>query len=77
MEEFVRRLEETETAESRTTGLAFQPSKQDVFIATYPKCGTTWVSFMLHLLRSDCDTDFDEITEVKCFSKQIEFYNIF
>ena len=36
----------------------------DVFIATYPKCGTTLLQQMLHTLRTRGDMSFDEITEV-------------
>eukprot|EP00629_Pelagomonadales_sp_RCC1024_P017381 CAMPEP_0119269680 /NCGR_PEP_ID=MMETSP1329-20130426/6992_1 /TAXON_ID=114041 /ORGANISM="Genus nov. species nov., Strain RCC1024" /LENGTH=328 /DNA_ID=CAMNT_0007269681 /DNA_START=180 /DNA_END=1163 /DNA_ORIENTATION=+ len=41
----------------------FAPRASDVFIVTYPKCGTTWVSAIAHFLRSD-DDSFGEITEV-------------
>lgn len=44
-------------------GRTFSPGPTDVFIVTYPKCGTTWVSAMCHFLRSD-DDSFGEITEV-------------
>ena len=36
----------------------------DVFIATYPKCGTTLLQQMLHTLRTRGHMSFDEITEV-------------
>lgn len=52
------------TPESKERGLAFQPRSTDVFITTYPKCGTTWVSFIAHCLRTRGSVDFDEITEV-------------
>eukprot|EP00602_Paraphysomonas_sp_CaronLab_P002294 CAMPEP_0185030560 /NCGR_PEP_ID=MMETSP1103-20130426/17546_1 /TAXON_ID=36769 /ORGANISM="Paraphysomonas bandaiensis, Strain Caron Lab Isolate" /LENGTH=277 /DNA_ID=CAMNT_0027565743 /DNA_START=88 /DNA_END=921 /DNA_ORIENTATION=- len=45
-------------------GLQFQPKESDIFITTYPKCGTTWVSFIAHSLRSRGNIDFDEITSV-------------
>ena len=51
---------------SVAAGTSFVPKKSDVFIVTYPKCGTTWVSAICHFLRSDrCGgDDFGEITEV-------------
>ena len=51
------------SAESVRVGRAFRPRATDVFVVTYPKCGTTWVSAICHFLRSD-DDDFGEITEV-------------
>ena len=36
----------------------------DVFIATYSKCGTTWMQQVVHQLRSGAGMDFDEITAV-------------
>lgn len=52
------------TPESKDFGLSFQPRPDDVFVVTYPKCGTTWVSFIAHCLRTRGDTNFGEITEV-------------
>ncbi len=45
-------------------GQAYRPAPTDVFIATYPKCGTTLVQQIVHALRSDGDMNFEEITEV-------------
>ena len=42
----------------------FVPRSGDVFTVTYPKCGTTWMTHMLHGLRSGGDLNFDEIQEV-------------
>ena len=64
MEALFNRLRQTETEESRRIGLAFKPRAEDVFIATFPKTGTTWVTMMLHSLRSRGNMNFDEITEV-------------
>jgi hypothetical protein len=58
------RLSLMTTPGSKAAGLAFQPLANDVFIVTYPKCGTTWVSFIAHILRTRGGTDFSEITEV-------------
>lgn len=64
MNALIARLRLTETDESAKIGLAFVPAPEDVFISTYPKCGTTWVSFILHSLRSKGNMEFSEITEV-------------
>eukprot|EP00965_Chrysotila_dentata_P247559 6207816-Pleurochrysis_carterae.AAC.2 len=51
-------------AASVAAGRAFVPRPDDVFIVTYPKCGTTWMMQIVHTLRSGGDMDFGEITEV-------------
>ena len=53
------RSDESERRADETRVLA-----TDVFIATYPKCGTTLLQQMLHTLRTRGDMSFDEITEV-------------
>lgn len=45
-------------------GRNFKPRPDDVFVSTYPKCGTTWVTHICHLLRSGGSMDFDEISVV-------------
>lgn len=52
------------TDASDQAGRDFKPDPTDVFIATYPKCGTTWVQQIVHSLRTGGDEDFGEITEV-------------
>jgi len=52
------------TEESGILGRGFAPRPTDVFVTTYPKCGTTWVTQICHSLRSGGDMDFKEITEV-------------
>src|SRR4051812_23528306 len=42
--------------------LATRPS--DVLIATFPKCGTTWVQQIVHGLRTRGSMDFEEISLV-------------
>lgn len=64
MEEVLRRNSVMMDEESKIIGLTFQPRPTDVFIVTYPKCGTTWVSFIAHTLRSRGHLDFDEIVQV-------------
>eukprot|EP00941_MAST-03F_sp_MAST-3F-sp1_P001963 g1963.t1 len=50
--------------ESVAYGRAMKPRKGDVFISTYPKCGTTWTCQIVHCLRSRGDMNFGELTEV-------------
>jgi multisubunit Na+/H+ antiporter MnhC subunit len=52
------------SAESVRYGQAMVPRKSDVFVVTYPKCGTTWMTQLVHMLRTNGDMDFGEITEV-------------
>ena len=52
------------TDASEDAALAFEPDPSDVFIATYPKCGTTWVQQIVHSLRTHGDMDFDDISAV-------------
>lgn len=49
---------------SVANGLAFKPNATDVYIVTYPKCGTTWTQQIAHGLRSRGSMDFEEICEV-------------
>ena len=32
--------------------LKYEPDESDIFIATYPKCGTTWMQYILYLLKN-------------------------
>lgn len=52
------------TAEGVAHGLAYKPDPTDIFIATPPKCGTTWMQQIVHGLRTRGSMDFDEITRV-------------
>jgi hypothetical protein len=47
-----------------TAGLEFVPLPSDVIIASYAKCGTTWLQQMVHSLRTGGDLDFDDISRV-------------
>lgn len=60
----LERLGRMHTEESRNNGLTFTPRPTDIFVVTYPKCGTTWVQQICHGLRTGGDMDFDEITAV-------------
>jgi hypothetical protein len=37
-------------AEGLGSGLRYQPSGSDIFVASYPKCGTTWLQYIVWLL---------------------------
>src|ERR671922_1915726 len=50
--------------ESLRRGILFRPRATDILIATYPKCGTTWLQQIVHGLRTRGSMDFDEITAV-------------
>ena len=52
------------SAASRAAALAFRPRPTDVIIATFPKCGTTWLQQIVHGLRTRGSMDFEEITLV-------------
>jgi len=36
-----------------TSGLKYQAQPNDLFVATYPKCGTTWTQHIVHLILND------------------------
>lgn len=42
----------------------FVPRPSDVFVMTYPKCGTTWTQQIVHGLRTNGSMDFEEISSV-------------
>ena len=52
------------TADGYAAGLAFEPLPDDVLIAPFAKCGTTWLQQMVHSLRTGGDLDFDDISRV-------------
>jgi hypothetical protein len=35
------------------SGQRYRPSPGDVFVSTYPKCGTTWIQYIVYLLLHD------------------------
>ena len=44
-------------------GLRFRPNPTDVIVSTFVKSGTTWATFIAHLLRSGADVDFGDISQ--------------
>lgn len=44
--------------------LSFTPRPDDIYVVTYPRSGTTWMQYMLHLMVGSGRTDFDHIDEV-------------
>ncbi|WP_428264173.1 sulfotransferase domain-containing protein [Haliangium sp.] len=55
-------------------GFVVRPS--DVLIATYPKCGTTWVQQIVHGLRTGGSMDFEEISMVVPWIETAPLLNI-
>jgi len=52
---------------SVAAGRSFTPRPTDVFVATYPKCGTTWTTQICHQIRTAFkggDMNFEEIVQV-------------
>lgn len=49
---------------STAHGRGFKTRGTDVFVTTYPKCGTTWMCQICHQLRRPGHMDFEEIFEV-------------
>lgn len=60
-----RRNKGMHSEKSVAVGRGFKARPTDVFVTTYPKCGTTWMTQICHLLRSGGGClDFEEIAEV-------------
>src|SRR5213593_4848538 len=64
LDELRKRRGALASEESLRRGISFRPRPMDVLIATYPKCGTTWLQQIVHGLRTRGSMDFDEITAV-------------
>lgn len=61
--EYLEKRSKFATDEGRAYAETFVPRADDVIIATFPKCGTTWMQQIVHGLRTKGDMDFGEITE--------------
>ncbi len=64
IDELRERLHYFRSAESDRYADRMASRPTDVFIATYPKCGTTLLQQMVHTLRTHGDMSFEEITAV-------------
>lgn len=55
------------------SALSYQPRPDDVFIVTYPKCGTTWMQFIVFCIYNDGETPADMVD----FYKRTPFLEMF
>jgi hypothetical protein len=53
-----------ETAEGRLAGANLAVTPQDIMLVSPPKCGTTWLCQIVHMLRARGDMSFEEINLV-------------
>uniref|UniRef100_A0A7S4RHN4 Sulfotransferase domain-containing protein n=1 Tax=Alexandrium monilatum TaxID=311494 RepID=A0A7S4RHN4_9DINO len=63
LELMARRNKGMHSEKSVAAGRSFTPRPTDIFITTYPKCGTTWVTQICHQIRTGGHMDFEEISE--------------
>lgn len=64
LDELNAKMDPLVTEAGYVSGLHFVPQSTDVIIASYAKCGTTWLQQMTHSLRTGGDLDFDDISRV-------------
>src|SRR3954452_21130425 len=62
--ELQARLDRLVSEAGFAAGLGFVARPSDVIIASYAKCGTTWLQQMVHSLRTGGELDFDDISRV-------------
>jgi hypothetical protein len=55
------------------TGLGFVPRPSDVIIASYAKCGTTWLQQIGHSLRTGGDLDEPQRGEPRAFKRHLSY----
>ena len=46
--------------EGLDSGMAYRAEADDIFVCTYPKCGTTWVQYIVYLLIRQRTLDADD-----------------
>ena len=62
IEDVCERLENFRSPEAEAAHASHKVRADDVYISTYAKSGTTWMQQIVHQLRSDGETDFEEIS---------------
>jgi Sulfotransferase domain len=62
--ELFEKIRKFRTPEGEARGLAYKPARNDIFILTPPKCGTTWMQQIVHGIQTRGSMNFDEITRV-------------
>lgn len=65
--DYVASREKTRALVQANARIPFAPRPTDTFIATYPKCGTTWMMQIVHQLRTGGSMQFPEIYAVVPF----------
>lgn len=67
LEAFLAVTEEHRAAVLSGAACEFRVRPTDVFVSTFPKCGTTWMQHIVHGLRTQGSMDFKEISQVVPF----------
>ena len=74
--EFFEQSINLHSKESMAYAKSFKTRSSDIFIATFPKAGTTWMQQICHGLRTKGDMNFDEITHVVPWIEMAHLLNI-